>query len=282
MNVFMVINYSKPSAVSVAQMAAEFLSAEGANVVMGYHPANDKLQGFAPLTKDEENAYKNSDVVLCVGGDGTMLHAAAYSMRYQKPLLGINSGRLGFLTSIEKDEFFKLKLLLQGKYIVTGRKLLCADISFAEDEPCIALNDVVLFKDSPEKTIAMDIYCDDILVSRFRGDGIIFSTPTGSSAYSMSAGGPIVDAKVNGFIITQICAHIMRTPPLVVSSKRVVKAVSTGAENEVISVSCDGGKSRVLRSGQTVIITQPDQTVPLVQFDDMEQLKSIDTKLKGR
>ncbi len=219
------------------------------------------------------------DVVLTVGGDGTMLHAARHTMVANKPLVGINTGRLGFLTTIEKDELHQLHRLFTKDYLIEERSVLQASCG---DYTCVALNDVVLFKELPEKTITLDIFCDDILVSRFRGDGVIFSTPTGSTAYSMSAGGPILDARLGGIIVTQICAHIVQTPPMVFAQDRVITVKPRHPKEEAVFIGCDGMPSQHLSFDHSVFITQSDRTVPLIQFSEAEQLKSIDKKLKGR
>lgn len=282
MTVYMVINTGKNVAMRIAAEAAAVLAAEGITVVVDECGADLVKAGVPAVVHTEDKAYNISDMVLTIGGDGTMLHAARHSIEKNTPLLGINLGRLGFLTSLEKDELDKLRLVAANKYKVEQRSVLSVEVAGQSGKASVALNDVVLFKGSPEKSISLDIYCDDILVSRFRGDGVIFATPTGSTAYSMSAGGPILDAQLGGIVVTQICAHIVPTPPLVVSGKRVLKAVSTGTPEEPVCVSCDGLENNMYGHNQTFIVSQSDWTVPLVQFNDAAQLESIDRKLKGR
>lgn len=282
MHIYMLVNTGKPAAWEVAQQAAKILRDSNAFVQIEEHVAGEGGRGFAEITTEAERQYKACDIVLSVGGDGTMLHAARHSMIYQKPLLGINIGRVGFLTIVESDELHKLKRLANGDYCVSLRKMLCANISGSEPCEHLALNDVVLFKESPDRMLSLDVFCDDVLISRFRGDGVIFSTPTGSTAYSLSAGGPILDAQLNGIVVTQICAHIVHTPPLVVAAHRVLKAVCTGDKDEQMHITCDGRQSMLLKRGEIVHITQSHLTVPMVQFGEVEQLEAIDKKLKGR
>ena len=283
MTVYMVVNSSKARAQSVARQAGAVLLDCGAVLLLDESCRCLAEGGLAAQVLPAQEAYRACDIVLCIGGDGTMLHAARYTMKYGRPLLGVNTGRLGFLTVVEGNELDKLRRLAAGDYKIEQRTVLRADINGEAEPCCVALNDVVLFKETPEKTISLDIYCDDILVSRFRGDGIIFATPTGSTAYSMSAGGPILDARLEGVVVTQICAHIVQTPPLVVASNRILQAVPTAdAEEETIGIICDGIKSRVLKPNDTVQISCSEWKVPLIQFADAEQLESIDKKLKGR
>ncbi len=279
MTVFIVPNLTKPNALEVAQRACEILTSEGVKVLGCDTLSKTNLPiEFAQM----QEALAACDIVLCIGGDGTILNLARHVTEHQKPLLGLNIGRLGFLTAIEADELHRLRLLPKGEYLVEHRSVLQAMRMSEPDKLSLALNDVVLFKHAPEKSISLNIYCDDILVSSFRGDGVVIATPTGSTAYSMSAGGPILDAKLEGIIVTQICAHIVQTPPLVFSADRVLRVVLTGTEEERVFITCDGHKHTVLAKEEEVVIRQADTTVPLVQFNDAQQLKSIDKKLKGR
>lgn len=286
MTVYLTPNTGKPKALQTAVVAAQLLAEDGVAVL-----AADTL---APLLQAEgmppglvqyleiQQAYKVCDIVLTVGGDGTMLHAARNTLRWQKPMLGINVGRLGFLTVVENDELQKLHRLVKKDFFVENRTVLQASCGGAKPFHCLSLNDVVLFKKAAEDTIELDIYCDEIKVSGFRGDGVVFSTPTGSTAYSMSAGGPIVDAGLQAIIVSQICAHIVHTPPMVFSGERTLRAIPQGGTNEKVYISCDGQASQELPWNEPVTIQQAQQTVPLIQFDEAGQLKSIDKKLKGR
>lgn len=281
MKVFLVPNRTKDKSLEVALQAADILAKNGAHLLIDeqYTPDIDGHSYIKPVK--ERSGYEQCDVVISIGGDGSMLHAARHILRCQKPLMGINTGRLGFLTALEYNELTKLHLLTKGEYTVEHRGLIRYDYPAKKDFG-LALNDIVLFKASAEKTIALDIYCDDIFISSFRGDGIVFSTSTGSTAYSMSAGGPIVDARLAGIIVTQICAHIVPTPPLVLAQDRVVKVVCRSTEEEKSAIVMDGVEQKEFATGDTLQISLSDQTVPLVQFHDTSQLKSVDKKLKGR
>lgn len=282
MTIYIVPNVTKHNSIGVAIKAAEILMAENVRVIMDEQLAGYIPNGLLVRCLPQEQAFDECDVVVTVGGDGTMLHVARRTMYFQKPMLGINMGRLGFLTTVEHDELNVLLRLPQGEYTVENRSVLQVQLQ-GEDAPCgFALNDILLFKQQPDKTITLDIYCDDIKVSGFRGDGMIFATPTGSTAYSMSAGGPILDARLGGIVATQICAHIIHTPPMVFAADRVLCAVPKGDENEQIMISCDGQQSQLLSGCTPVIIKQANLQVPMVEFLDAGQLKSIDKKLKGR
>lgn len=283
MRVYLVPNTKKPQAVQLACEVAAVLAEEGAVPLLEKRflqlapqcpPTTEFLSGHS--------AFQSCDIVVTIGGDGTMLHTARHTIKPQKPMAGINMGQLGFLTIIEADEQEKVRLLARGQYKVENRSVLQAQCLESGAFSGLALNDVVLFKQKPEKTIALDIYCDDIKVSGFRGDGVVFATSTGSTAYSLSAGGPVVDNRLGGIVVTQICAHIVHAAPMVFAANRVLRAVPPPGSDEKIYVSCDGLHSQVLAPGQAVVIRQAEITVPMIQFHDAGQLESIDKKLKGR
>lgn len=280
MRVYLHPNIQKQDALPVAEQAAEVLCGAGVDVLVDAAYQECFRQGNKVHYVSKEQAWQDCDVVVTVGGDGTILHAAKKTTSYQKPLLGINTGRLGFLTAVERYELEKLLRLPRGEYRVEHRGVL--ELSCGAWENSYALNDIVFFKESPEKSISLDIYCDEVLVSSFRGDGVIIATPTGSTAYSMSAGGPIVDARLAGIIITQICAHVVQTPPLVFAADRVLRVDTAGTMEEGVFMSCDGRRCHELPPGTPATIRQSNITVPLIQFNDADQLKSIDKKLKGR
>lgn len=283
MTVYLVPNFTKPEVLDIARRAAAILAAEGVRVLLDPQFADAVTAGESVVFLPAPQAYDACDIVVTIGGDGTMLHTARQTIRCQKPMLGINMGRLGFLTLIENDELDKLRRLSKGEYTVEHRSVLQAEYGGTRPYSDFALNDVVLFKNSPDRSISLDIYCDDIKVSGFRGDGMIFATATGSTAYSMSAGGPILDAALGGIVATQICAHIVHTPPMVFSGSRVLRAEQNGGDvNEAIMITCDGLQSLQLPPKEPVTIRQSALTVPLLQFHDAGQLKSIDKKLKGR
>jgi NAD+ kinase len=282
MNVYIYVNIQKPNALNVAIDAGKVLKKHGADIIFDTTCASLEHEFTNISVLPAQKAFKKCDIVLCIGGDGSILHAARHAIPYNKPLLGINVGRLGFLAALESDELESLKKIPLGDYSVEYRSVLQANILGDEKNACFALNDVVLFKTAPEKTITLEIFCDDVLVSHFRGDGVIFATPTGSTAYSMSAGGPILDSRLDGMVITQICAHIVRTPPLVFSLSRIIRVHHTGENDEQACISCDGAYTTPLQAAQWVEIKKSSLKVPLIQLSATNQLEAIDKKLRGR
>ncbi len=279
MKIFLLPNPLKKNAIQVAEHAVSILATAGATIVM---EEEHQKYGFGDVGFCScSEAWQSCDLVVTLGGDGTILHVAQQAMQHQKPVLGVNFGRLGYLTALEKDELEKLRRLLAGQYVVENRSMLAFKITGSEHAG-FALNDITFFKAQPERIVNVDIYCDETKISSFRGDGVVFATPTGSTAYSMSAGGPIVDARLGGIIATQICAHIVKMPSMVFAGDRVLRVVSKCAGGDRVLVSYDGHASHTLPDHAEAVIYQSEHTMPLVQFSDANQLQAIDNKLKGR
>ncbi len=229
----------------------------------------------------KDQVIKNSDVLIVLGGDGTLLHIAEAAAKNKKPVLGINLGNLGFLTEapINKlehllDEFFDKNL------IVDTRELLQAKI--IKDKKAILktsfLNDVVINKGALAKIINLDLFIDKALVSNIRADGIIFSSPTGSTAYSMSAGGPIVTPSLPLVIITPICPHTLSNRPLVVSNKSAIR-VKINSLNSPIFTTFDGGDSMEMEEGFELEITKSNLKLSLLRSKETQYFNVLKDKL---
>ena len=281
MTVFLVPNLQKERAVLIAHAAIEQLTACGVTVLM-----SSAVQAAFPDEPvdfiTEQQAFSTCDVVVTVGGDGTILQAARRGLSYGKPLLGINVGRLGFLATVEADELHKLKRLAQGDYRLDTRSILAVQIGNDKEKTQIALNEVVIAKSFVSQTMDVEIYCDDTLVNQYAGDGVIIATPTGSTAYSLSAGGPILDARIAGLVVTPICAHSMHSPPMVFSAQRRLRVAVACTKNDYVYYSCDGQKEQQLSHSDTVEVSLSDQSMTLVSLQDADQFEAIDKKLKGR
>jgi NAD+ kinase len=171
-----------------------------------------------------DQVTKDLDILIILGGDGTLLHIADKASRYEIPVMGINLGGLGFLTAVSaKERFEALDLLLQGKMTVEKRLLLKTrllpgnDAEPSSDAYLYALNDVVISKGDIDQIVKLRTWCDRELITTYRADGIIFSTPTGSTAYNLSSGGPIVQPKLNCILVTPICPFMLESRPVLLA-----------------------------------------------------------------
>lgn len=272
--------YNKPEAAGVLLQAAHLLLAEGTRVVLA---AED---GFAPpdgaVCLPGAQALTQADAVVTVGGDGTMLHAAKECARHGLPVLGINLGRTGFLATCELDEMEqKLHKLAAGEFSVEHRALLQAECTGA-DGSLIALNDLVVYSGHRRQTVDLDILCDGLPVSNCRGDGVILATPTGSTAYSLSAGGPILDARIRGLVVTSICAHSLQRPAIVFAADRRITVRPGADQRGPILISSDGEREIELPAGGELRAGLSEKSVKLITFNGTDQFDAIDKKLRGR
>ena len=280
MTVYISPNPGKEQAVATAQRAAQLLLMQGATVLMrddlNETCCADGVQ-YLPL----EECLPRTDVILTIGGDGTILHEANLTLQYQKPILGINIGRCGFLATCEVDEMEeKLAALVRGEYLLDSRMLLYVRVLGEENWEGHALNDVVVTKGRLQQAIDFSIYCDDILVEHYRGDGVIVATPTGSTAYSFSAGGPIVEPEANNIIITPICAHEVGSRCIVASDRRVVtvEMVRNARRNAYVSV--DGGRAFRLNLGDVVTVQKSHLETKLVRLKERSFYDVVNAKFK--
>lgn len=230
----------------------------------------------------EEEAYAAADQVLTIGGDGTLLRSGHFCVRYQKPVLGVNLGRTGFLATCEVEELpDKLQRLVRGDYTVAKRGLLSA---FAQDSTwrAEAINDVVIFGDTRMHPMDYRVYCDGAFVSSYRSDGLIVATPTGSTAYSFSAGGPVIDGAADVMVLTPVCAHNVHTAPLVFAASRTLEIVTDAENRDACYASADSGKPFQLLPGQGLKVTASPVRLQLITFQDSEQFYAIENKLMRR
>lgn len=228
-----------------------------------------------------EKLLESCDFVVTVGGDGTILHGAKYAMRFDKPLLGINTGNLGYLALIEPDELSLLRRLASGEYTLERRMLLEFTLD-GESEPHYALNDVVIAKGDLSRLVDLEIIGSDGPVGRYRADGLIFATPTGSTAYSLSAGGPITDPSIDTIILTPICPHSLNDRSVLLSpDMRLTVSCHIAGGGEIV-VSSDGERIAQLDHDQPVHIRKSGRYVRFVGFAEKTFTNILSKKLIAR
>lgn len=222
----------------------------------------------------------SADMVICFGGDGTILHMAKAATRKGIPILGVNIGTMGFMAELESTEMEKLSKLAADDYTIDTRMML--DVTVQRDRDIIfhdiCLNDVAITKGSVGRIVHLNAKCDGVTALECGGDGLIIATPTGSTAYSLSAGGPIVEPDARNIIITPVCAHDMISRSIVVSDKRnvTVQMVQNVRRNAFLSV--DGGKAIRMNMGDTAIIKKSNLETKLVRLNDRSFYEVLNTK----
>lgn len=211
-----------------------------------------------------------SAAVICFGGDGTILHMAKAATRQGIPILGVNIGTMGFMAELESGELSQLSRLAGEDYTIDNRMMLDVTVHRGRDIIFhdICLNDVAITKGAIARIVHLAVQCDGVQAMECGGDGIIIATPTGSTAYSLSAGGPIVEPEANSIVITPICSHGMGSRCMVASEKRVITVglVKNAHRNAFLSV--DGGKAQKLNMGDVVTIRKSNLTTKLVRLKD--------------
>ena len=282
MTVYISPNPGKAMAYGISQRAAQILLTHGAQVLM-----QDGLQAecmtMGVVYLSQKECLERTDVILTIGGDGTILHEANLSLEYRKPILGINLGRCGFLATCEVDEMeAKLSAVARGEYFLDNRMLLYVRVLGDDSWEGHALNDVVMTKGRLQQAVDFSIYCDDILVEHYRGDGVIVATPTGSTAYSLAAGGPILDSQTKGIVVTPICPHSLARPAMVFAQERKINLCVGQVADEEVFISCDGDAGYSVKAGATAEVRLSDQVVQLITFSKADQFQAIDQKLRGR
>lgn len=223
---------------------------------------------------------KEIDIVIALGGDGTILSTARAVMKHQIPILGINMGSLGFLTGVESLEFeAAIKKLSEGKYNIEERMMLkCSIMSNGNKNFYNSLNDIVISKGTLSRIFKYNIFIDGNFYTSFKADGIIISTPTGSTAYSLSAGGPIVYPTLDVMLLTPICPHSMQMRSIILEGNSNVN-VQICKKNESIFLTVDGQKSIDLRYCEDILIKRNDVKCKLIKIDGYDYFKVLRNKI---
>lgn len=227
--------------------------------------------------------FENVDLMIILGGDGTILQEAAACAKHGIPVMGINLGKVGFLTEIECDNIENaLNKLLAEEYTIEKRMLIKLEIRREGKTVCVqnALNDVVVSKPSGAKLIDMELYAGDELVNRYIADGLIIATPTGSTGYSISAGGPVVDPSMTLYIATPICPHMLSARSAVLSADKpiIIRLDSAYPDNEAV-VTADGDVQGYISSADEVAVLKSKYEFQLIRTGRQSFYNTLISKL---
>ncbi|HEV2230053.1 MAG TPA: NAD(+) kinase [Steroidobacteraceae bacterium] len=256
------------------------LKSRGVQVLVSDAAPGIDAAGVARLP--ETALGERADLVIAVGGDGTLLYAARLVARHGVPLLGVNRGRLGFLTDImPQDMLPSVDAALRGELQSDERPLLAAQLQAADGQlaQSLALNDVVMQKHDTGRTLDFETRIDQRYVNTHDGDGIIIATATGSTAYALSCGGPIIEPHLDALVIAPICAHTLSDRPIVVSSRSVVEVVLLERPDTHANVSCDGMRLGVLAAGDRLEVRAARERVTLLHPIGHDYYKLLRSKL---
>ena len=250
--VYILMHQQKPNANEIIGAVCRAFQAAGIEMA-----AEEWIQKTADFSM-KDSAPSECDAIIAVGGDGTLLRANALALSFKLPVLGINVGRVGFLTEVELDQLGEAcRALASDEYYIEKRMMLKASF---KDQSVLALNDVVVSRGGYSRLISLNAWVGEEMIGRFMADGLIVSTPTGSTGYSLSAGGPIVCPEVECMLLTPVCAHSLQHRPVVTSPQQTI----------VIQLEGDCG-AQISVDGQTPCPLQPDDRVTITRAEEQAQ-----------
>ena len=233
--------------------------------------------------KNTQEELKTADMLICFGGDGTILHAAKDANAFHVPVLGVNLGSVGFMAELEQGELSILSRLAAGKYTIENRMML--DVVVRREGKVVysdlALNDAAVTKGAVARVVDLEVYGDKVLISSFSADGVLISTPTGSTAYSMSAGGPIVEPTAENSMVTPTCPHALSASSFVLSRGRSLSVKLGRMTRKTTYLSVDGGKAFRLNGGDVVEARESKSKTQLVRVTGRTFYEILNQKLGG-
>lgn len=281
MKIYIFPNLDKQNCEEYTEKACNVLNQCGAELLIDEKYKNN----FAHLDfldfSDETKCVSRCDVIVVIGGDGTILKCAKFASTLKKPILGINCGRLGFMTSLEHDQIDLLEKLCKGEYTISRRMMLSVCIESDGSGPMQfnALNDVVISKCDDCKIADFEVSKNDKTISFLRADGVIFSTPTGSTAYSMSAGGPIIEPELECIEYTQICAHTLFARTVLLSADSEIIIKSRCNNNGRTYVNVDGNIVCKLTNDDSVKVSKSEYYIDVIEIAGGSFFASLNEKL---
>jgi len=245
--------------------------------------SDERLDKFVLYSTDEES-IDNCDLIIAIGGDGSIIHAAKSAAIKNKPILGINAGNLAFMAGIEQNELHLLKNLIENNFYQDDRMMLSARIYSDKDDLLyqnVCLNDIVVARGEQIEMINLSVMCDGKRINSYSSDGLIFSTSTGSTAYSLSAGGPVMDPSIESILLTPICTHSLFSRSLIFNPRTVITVINEDMNNNC-SISFDGEKAIPIPHKAKIIIEKSDISAKFIRIKSDNFIDVLNSKLIGR
>ena len=276
-------NLTRDNSFSVTLDVIEKLKELSDEIAVAPSCANEQLEYLVSCATDDE-AIERSDIVIAIGGDGSIIHAAKSAAIRNKPILGINAGNLAFMAGIENNELHLLKNLNEKKYIVDDRMMLKATIYNSEGSVITSgfcLNDVVVARGAQIEMINLEVECDSTSINNYSSDGLIIATSTGSTAYSLSAGGPVMDPTIESILLTPICTHSLFSRSLIFNPESTITVINKDKKNNC-SVSYDGEKAIPVPENGKVVINKSEISAKFIRLKPDNFIEVLNSKLVGR
>ena len=283
--IFIYPNLRKESARAILPAVCEQLHGEDVQLILpnqlrsSTHELHDEVMALDYMETSE--AVRLADAAVVLGGDGTMLRIARAAAQNELPLLGINVGHVGFMTELEPAELGEMRGLLAGKYSIDSRMMLHVAVErhgrvvYEND----ALNDIVIAKGTAFRVVRVGISADGEEVTRFNGDGVIAATPTGSRAYGLSAGGPVIEPSAENLAVIPICAHALAAKSFVFAPERTLAITARCEGGSEVFISADGGQGFAVRPDDRVLITRSALRTRLIRLKGNSFYRILQQKL---
>lgn len=283
MNIGIVINNSKPKAVEYSEKVINKLLKNNVTPVLTSDSTIHSSEKVI-IVKDIKELAKISDIIITIGGDGTIIHTAKHASFFDKPVLGINFGRVGFVATMEPDDIDKLDNLITGNYFTEKRMLLSISVKKKDKTiNTIAVNDAVVSHGSVSRMIDLTVSLNNKKVCDYRADGVLLSTPTGSTAYSLSAGGPVIQPDLQCILLTPICPHSLFSRSVIFGADNSNISIKVSDRTEEIAyLTVDGQNAIPLQCGDVVSATRYKNDITLISMEEKNFYTVLNDKLNER
>lgn len=285
MKIALLTNYNIGEKSAAAMTVAEKLGRYDCEIMVpvNYRDRIERMYRKRPKVRFEniQAIYETAELIIVLGGDGTIMDAACKATARATPVLGINLGRLGYLAELEMSDLELLDEVMKGNYTIDKKTMLKAEIisRSKENQIAYALNEAVISNGSIARIIDLQLSEDGRVVNTYRADGLIVCTPTGSTAYSMSAGGPIVDPRLNCFCVTPICPHMMNARPILFPDDAVLEVKNICKRERALYLTLDGRNNFEIFKGDVVKISKSELYASIIHVKDRSFYEKMRSKL---
>lgn len=276
-------NLTKNGTYEESLKAIRLLKSFGGKILMTADLSEKYSDNDIAFFESHEVLIQKCDAVVTIGGDGTIIHAAKHAANFEKPLLGINMGRLGFVAELEPNELPMLERLFSGDYNVEKRQMLKVTLkSKSGSKSFFALNDAVISRGSMTKIIDLDVWLKKSYICHYCADGLIVATPTGSSAYALSAGGPVIEPSMSCILMTPICSHSLFSRPVLFNPSSEILVNAASREDTDLTLTIDGETTIPITADDTVVITTAEIYAELIVLKDKTFYRVLSDKFTER
>lgn len=259
-------NFQKKNALSCAKNVCDVLEKYGVQISLSTEYKSEFGDKKSVLFEDIDKAVRNSDIVIAIGGDGTILRCAKYLIGTDTKLLGINTGTLGFMAGLEADQLDKLSQLVTGEYEVSERMTIDVVIHGENGDVVFTALNEVSARSGSFRISDFEVYSDGYLVGKYRADGVLFSTPSGSTAYALSAGGPVIEPDLECIEMTLICPHSLFSRATLFSADRKLMLIDRTVGSDSIVISVDGELNKRIGENESIEIMRGKNNLKFVNL----------------